>query len=149
MQNIASKGGLITLFVLVQFVLGGGPNITTFLNPVEVFPTRVRGSGHGISAAAGKAGAVVTAFSFGNITQAFGLRGALGFFSAVMGLVALATLWIPEVKNMTLEEIEAGVMYGGDIWDVEPRNASSEPSVLASDLDSKTVEPKITAISSP
>lgn len=33
-----------------------GANATTFIIPGEVFPTKVRASAHGISAASGKAG---------------------------------------------------------------------------------------------
>jgi len=39
-----------------------GPNSTTFLMPVEVFPTRVRATAHGISAACGKIGATVGSY---------------------------------------------------------------------------------------
>ena len=75
--NIASPGGLITLFTLSQFFLCAGPNETTFLLPVEVFPTRVRGTAHGIAAASGKAGAVFTAFAFGTITDRIGSMSTL------------------------------------------------------------------------
>ena len=92
-----------------------GPNATTFLIPVEVFPTRVRGTAHGISAAAGKCGAVLTAFAFGSVTDAIGLRGVLGLFSGIMALVAIVTLLIPETKGKTLEEIENGTLYGQNV----------------------------------
>ena len=36
-----------------------GPNTTTFIVPGEVFPTRYRSTGHGISAASGKVGAII------------------------------------------------------------------------------------------
>lgn len=92
-----------------------GPNATTFLIPVEVFPTRVRGTAHGISAGAGKCGAVLTAFAFGSITDAIGLRGVFGLFSGIMALVAVVTLLIPETKGKTLEEIENGTLYGQEV----------------------------------
>ena len=88
-----------------------GPNATTFLLPVEVFPTRVRGTAHGIAAASGKAGAVVTVFAFGSLTDSIGLRGVLGLLSGIMALTALVTLLIPETKGRSLEEIERGVIY--------------------------------------
>ncbi|RUS18159.1 major facilitator superfamily domain-containing protein [Endogone sp. FLAS-F59071] len=44
----------IALFTLAQFFFNFGPNSTTFVIPGEVFPTKVRASAHGISAAAGK-----------------------------------------------------------------------------------------------
>src|SRR4051794_13257426 len=69
-----SIGGLITQFTLSQFFLNAGPSASTFLIPVEVFPTRVRATIHGIVAASGKSGAVLTSFAFGITTNAIGLR---------------------------------------------------------------------------
>ncbi|KIM97271.1 hypothetical protein OIDMADRAFT_44114 [Oidiodendron maius Zn] len=109
-NDVAHSGGLIALFALSQFTLNLGPTITTFLLPVELFPTRVRGTAHGISAASGKCGAVLTAFAFGSINDTLGLRGALGLFAGVMTLVAATGLLIPETKGMNLEQIEAGVL---------------------------------------
>lgn len=107
-----STGGLIALFTLSQFTLNAGPNATTFLLPVEVFPTKVRATAHGIAAASGKAGAVLTALAFGTVTERLGLRGVLGLFSGIMALCAAVTLLIPETKGRSIEEIENGVLYG-------------------------------------
>ncbi|KAJ5500022.1 hypothetical protein N7453_009073 [Penicillium expansum] len=96
---------------LIAVLLTVGPNCTTFLIPTEVFPTRVRGTAHGISAAAGKCGAILTAFAFGTVEDAIGLEGVLGLFSGIMLLTALVTLLIPETKNYTLEGIENGELY--------------------------------------
>lgn len=128
-NDVAHSGGLIALFALSQFTLNLGPTITTFLLPVELFPTRVRGTAHGISAASGKCGAVLTAFAFGSINNTLGLRGALGLFAGVMTLVAATGLLIPETKGMTLEQIEAGVLYG----DVIEEPISSDRSMTGSD----------------
>ncbi|KAJ6043939.1 uncharacterized protein N7446_002135 [Penicillium canescens] len=104
--------GLMVIFALSQFLLTVGPNCTTFLIPAEVFPTRVRGTAHGISAAAGKCGAILTAFAFGTVEDAISLEGVLGLFSGVMLLTALVTLMIPESKNHTLDGIERDELYG-------------------------------------
>ena len=104
-------GGLMTLFTIAQLVLNAGPNCTTFLIPTEVFPTRVRGSAHGIAAASGKAGAILTAFAFGTIVEKIGLPGVLGLFSGIMGLAALITLMIPETRGLTIQDIEDDKMY--------------------------------------
>jgi PHS family inorganic phosphate transporter-like MFS transporter len=143
-SKTASSGGLMVLFTLSQFVLGGGPNITTFLMPVELFPTRVRGSAHGISAASGKCGAVLTAYAFGTVVDSIGLRGVLGLFSGIMALVALVTLLIPETKGKTLEEIESGVLYG-DV--VERQPSSAESSVMVTDENAKVVEARVQSVS--
>jgi PHS family inorganic phosphate transporter-like MFS transporter len=107
----ASTGALITLFTLSQLFLNAGPNATTFLIPAEVFPTRVRATAHGISAASGKVGAVLTSFAFGLANDAIGLQGILGLFAGILVLAALITLAIPETKGRTLDEIEEGDIY--------------------------------------
>jgi MFS transporter, PHS family, inorganic phosphate transporter len=56
----ASIGLFITIFTLVQFFFSFGPNITTFIIPGEVFPKKYRSTAYGISAAAGKLGAIVS-----------------------------------------------------------------------------------------
>lgn len=123
-----SPGGLIAIFTISQFVLNAGPNATTFLLPVEVFPTRVRGTAHGIAAASGKAGAVLTAFVFGTVTDRIGLPGVLGLFSGVMALCAAVTLVIPETKGKTIDEIEAGVLYGPAVAIAISDSGSSQSS---------------------
>jgi len=54
-----STGGLFALYCLCNFFTNFGPNATTFIVPGEVFPTRYRSTGHGISAAVGKIGSVI------------------------------------------------------------------------------------------
>jgi len=55
-----SNALFVAIFTLSQFFQNFGPNTTTFIVPGEVFPTRYRSTGHGISAASGKLGAVLT-----------------------------------------------------------------------------------------
>ncbi|KIV79366.1 hypothetical protein PV11_06929 [Exophiala sideris] len=132
--NHTSTGGLVTLFTLSQLVLNMGPNSTTFLLPVEVFPTRVRGTAHGIAAASGKLGAIVTSFAFGSLSDAIGLRGVLGFLAGIMALCAATTLLIPETKGKTLDEIERGVLYGksdSSTESVQTSSAESSPELFA------------------
>jgi len=52
------------LFCLANFFQNFGPNVTTFVIPGEVFPTRYRATGHGFSAACGKLGAIVAQIIF-------------------------------------------------------------------------------------
>ncbi|KAF3032530.1 hypothetical protein E8E12_002437 [Didymella heteroderae] len=51
-----SRSGLIILYVLSHIAFNLGPNVTTFIIPAEIFPTRYRCTCHGIAAAAGKLG---------------------------------------------------------------------------------------------
>jgi PHS family inorganic phosphate transporter-like MFS transporter len=56
--HVLSYKALLALYILAQFFFNFGPNTTTFIIPGECFPTRYRSTGHGISAAAGKIGAI-------------------------------------------------------------------------------------------
>ena len=101
----------MVIYAISQMVMSGGPNLTTFLYPIEVFPTRVRGTAHGISAASGKCGALLTAFAFGYLNSSVGLKGAIGLCSGVMIIACLTNTLVPEVKGLTLDDIEQGIHY--------------------------------------
>jgi PHS family inorganic phosphate transporter-like MFS transporter len=82
-----------------------GPNVTTFVLPGELFPTRIRATGHGISAGIGKLGAFIGVFLFPVLQASLGLRGTLLLTAGVSVLGALLTLVLPEPAGRTLEEI--------------------------------------------
>lgn len=113
--NHTNVGGLMAIFTISQLVLNCTLNVTTFLIPVELFPTRVRATAHGIAAASGKAGAVLTAFAFGSVVDGIGLAGTLGLFSGIMGLIAIITLLIPETRGKSLADIENEVLYRNSV----------------------------------
>ncbi|KAF1990721.1 phosphate permease [Aulographum hederae CBS 113979] len=108
-----SKQSLIVLYVFCQFFFNFGPNATTFIYPGELFPTRVRGTGAGISAAAGKVGAVLAQVVFAPMAK----RGAtpenhdpwlnrlMQIFALFMLCGLLTSLLLPETKRKTLEEL--------------------------------------------
>jgi MFS transporter, PHS family, inorganic phosphate transporter len=85
-----------------QFFFNFGPNATTFIIPAEVFPSRVRGLGHGVSAAVGKMGAILSALLFNYLSgpQSIGLPNVLWIFFACSILGAISTfILIPETKG--------------------------------------------------
>jgi MFS family permease len=84
-----------------------GPNMTTFVLPGELFPTRLRATGHGISAGIGKLGAFIGVFLFPVLQGTLGLRGTLLLTAGIAVLGALLTLVLPEPAGRTLEEISA------------------------------------------
>jgi MFS transporter, PHS family, inorganic phosphate transporter len=55
---------LMFVYCFANFFQNFGPNVTTFVIPGEVFPTRYRATGHGFSAACGKLGAIVAQVIF-------------------------------------------------------------------------------------
>jgi PHS family inorganic phosphate transporter-like MFS transporter len=64
-----SNTGLVVLVCMANFFCGFGPNSTTFVIPGEVFPTRYRSTGHGLSAAAGKTGVIISQVLIGPLAN--------------------------------------------------------------------------------
>lgn len=96
------------LYGLTFFFANFGPNSTTFVLPAELFPTRVRSTCHAISAASGKAGAMIGAFGI----QTYTLNGATGEIRKAMLILAATnimgfffTFLVSETKGRSLEEI--------------------------------------------
>ena len=120
------------LYILAQIFFEIGPNFTTYIIPAELFPTRYRCTGHGVSAASGKVAAVlvqvfVSFTAIGpykvsdNGVQWFGY--VIIIFAGFMILGAVATKWwIPEIRNpdgsnRPLEELD----YVGKVFKRKPR----------------------------
>ncbi len=78
-------------FIVFNTMVNLGPNATTYLLPAEVFPTRLRATGHGVAAAAGKVGAVVGTFFLPLATNAFGLSPTVGVIAVAAALGAIVT----------------------------------------------------------
>ncbi|RLV92521.1 Inorganic phosphate transporter PHO84 [Spathaspora sp. JA1] len=105
--------GLLAFFVLAQFFQNFGPNVTTFITPGEIFPTRYRSTAHGLSAATGKVGAIIAQTCIGTLVNhgcaktepnCF-LPHVLEIFALFMLIGIFTSLLVPETKRMTLEEI--------------------------------------------
>jgi hypothetical protein len=93
-----------------------GPNATTWLIPSELFPTEVRAFAHGISAAAGKLGALAAGLAFAHLTtaQTFWVSGLCGIVGAVV-----TWLFLPDVSQLDIAELDK-------LWTcVKSGNASS------------------------
>ncbi len=97
----------LIIYGVSYFFIEFGPNTTTFLVPSEVFPTNLRGTAHGISAAGGKIGAFLGAFLLPGILKAVGLSNTMGLLAGVSALGILLTLvTLPEMKHRSLEDNE-------------------------------------------
>ena len=84
---------------LSYFFTEFGPNVTTFVLPGELFPTRLRATGHGISAGIGKLGAFIGVFLLPVLQSSLGLRGSLLLTAGIALLGALLTLVLPEPRR--------------------------------------------------
>ncbi|CAG8779023.1 24976_t:CDS:2, partial [Gigaspora rosea] len=79
----------------------------------SIFPTRYRSTGHGISAASGKLGAIISQVGFFKLKDIGGEPGKLAFIDKMFGIFAafmfaglvVTYFCIPETKGLTLEEL--------------------------------------------
>jgi len=97
--------GFVVMYSLTFFFANFGPNATTFVVPAEIFPARLRSTCRVISAAAGKAGAMVGAFGFLYAQNAIGVRNMLLLLVVTNFLGMIFTFLVPESKGKSLEEI--------------------------------------------
>ncbi|KAK4382546.1 Inorganic phosphate transporter 1-4 [Sesamum angolense] len=110
--------GFVIIYSLTFFFANFGPNATTFVVPAEIFPARLRSTCHGISAASGKAGAIVGAFGFLYAAQSkdpskrdagypagIGVKNSLIVLGCVNALGMVFTFLVPESKGKSLEEM--------------------------------------------
>ena len=95
---------ILMLYVLTFFFINFGPNTTTFVIPAEVYPVSHRAMGHGISAAAGKAGAALSTLILYPILESH-VKELLIVYGIVSILGALLTIPLRETKNKDLESI--------------------------------------------
>ena len=65
----AATKGFVVLYCFANYFQNFGPNVTTFVIPGEIFPTRYRSTAHGISAASGKLGAIVAQVGFSQLVN--------------------------------------------------------------------------------
>jgi PHS family inorganic phosphate transporter-like MFS transporter len=107
--KLASKGAFIFIFTLMQFFQNFGPNATTFVFPGELFPTRYRSTAFGISAAAGKLGAIISSAGLFQLKDIGGKSNQvptlLIIFSVFMVVGLIFTFLLPETKGKTLEQL--------------------------------------------
>jgi nitrate/nitrite transporter NarK len=64
-----NQTGFVVMYAFTFFFANFGPNATTFIVPAEIYPARLRATCHGISAAAGKVGAIIGSFGFLYLAQ--------------------------------------------------------------------------------
>ncbi|CAF0875134.1 unnamed protein product [Brachionus calyciflorus] len=105
----ASVALFIVIFTIMQFFFTFGPNTTTFIIPGEVFPTKYRSTAHGISAACGKLGAIISQVGFFQMRDIGGRNQSIPLiliiFSFIMFIGFMFTFLLPETKGKSLEEL--------------------------------------------
>lgn len=94
------------LYGLSFFFSNAGPNTTTFVLPSELFPAEIRATCHGLSAAAGKLGAVIGGAALRPVMDGFGLSAVMYFcgIAAILGLI-MTYFFIPEPLGRSLDDL--------------------------------------------
>ncbi|KAI4324983.1 hypothetical protein MLD38_030421 [Melastoma candidum] len=113
------------LYSLTFFFANFGPNSMTFVLPAELFPTRVRSTCHALSAAAGKAGAIIGAFGVQSYTldgEPKQIQGAM-MLMAFTNMIGFCCTFLLEVtKGKSLEEIsgeDSGLADPGQVINIK------------------------------
>ena len=121
-------GLFITLYGLSFFFTNAGPNTTTYVLAAESFPTEIRATFHGISAAAGKLGAAVGALVMANVLEMWGLQEVFLLCGVVAALGAAVTVaFVDETVGRSLEQINAPPV------EIELQQFSSVPTYSVAD----------------
>jgi hypothetical protein len=104
-QNLS---GFQALYFLSSFFNQFGPNSVTFLVAAEVYPTPVRATAHGFSAAVGKLGALMTALlgTYEPVTTRFYIVPWFG-----LGGMILTAIFLPDTTGLDLKEQERRWQY--------------------------------------
>lgn len=110
--------GFVVLYALTFFFANFGPNSTTFIVPAEIFPARLRSTCHGISAASGKAGAIIGTFGFlyssqgktaasrdKGYSKGIGMKNSLLILAGSNFFGFVLSFLVPEAKGKSLEEM--------------------------------------------
>ena len=94
-------------FMLFNLMTNLGPNSMTYLIAGEVFPTALRGVGAGFAASVAKVGAVLTAFLFPILLDAWG-TAVIVLLLAGTSLVGATITWLfrVETTGLSLEQVD-------------------------------------------
>jgi Sugar (and other) transporter len=100
--------GFQALYYLSSYFNQFGPNCITFLVAAEVFPTPIRATAHGISAASGKIGALIIAVvgAYTTAQQQFLIVPWFGLFGALVTYI-----FLPDTTGLDLREQERRWQY--------------------------------------
>lgn len=108
--------GAIILFIACQ-AIGTGP--ACWLIPSEIFPTNSRGLGMGVSVAFNWGTNVIVAFLFPIVLSGWGGAASFAVFLAIAIIAWLYFyFFLPETKNISLEQIEKNLFAGNKTRDL-------------------------------
>ncbi|KAJ8519624.1 hypothetical protein ONZ45_g3457 [Pleurotus djamor] len=91
-----NKASFIACFTFLQFFFNFGANMTIYIIPAELYPSRYRALGHGLSAASGRCGAIISSLLFNQLAHTVGTP-----------IVLWVVTWflLPEVKGRNADVV--------------------------------------------
>lgn len=111
-------------FIIFNFFMNFGPNSTTYVLPVELYPTKLRATAHGFAASFAKAGAAVGAFAFPVIQDNLGIAATLYIVAGAAFTAAIVTaIFRIEPKGRSLDE--SGAAHPGKRHDSTQASAAA------------------------
>lgn len=101
---------IVMLFVMFNFALNVGPDVTTYLLPATSYPVDIRGSGHGFIAGFAKSGSFLGVLFLPRMQDLWGYETVIIILSLLLFAAYLFTINFGRtiVKNSRLED---GVIY--------------------------------------
>ncbi|MGH8378927.1 MAG: MFS transporter, partial [Gammaproteobacteria bacterium] len=87
---------LIAGLLLWQVAISYGPSNTCWVFPVELYPTDLRASAHGLATAVSRAGALIAVFLLPLVQHAIGVAWLMLVFAAIGIAGALLSAWLGE-----------------------------------------------------
>ena len=122
---------LVAFFAVFYIFENLGPNTTTWIYPVELFPTRLRGTGHGLAATVGKIGAVVATFFLPLIYISVGQAAMLTVVGVACLLGGVLTLLMGiETKRLSLDDVSEIFKSFYDTFDKISANLEAAAELL-------------------
>lgn len=113
-----SIAAFVVLYGLLQSFGHMGPGAVSGLMSVELFPTAIRASSYGISAAFGKAGAAIGTEVFTPIRAAAGPSSTF-YVAGGIGVIGIVIYWfLPEGRDLDLEQEDESfrIYLTGEGW---------------------------------
>mmetsp|Transcript_50631 Transcript_50631/g.147247 ORF Transcript_50631/g.147247 Transcript_50631/m.147247 type:complete len:480 (+) Transcript_50631:224-1663(+) len=111
-----SSSFALLLFALTRGVEAIGPGMAVFIVPAQVFPTRARGTAYGLSASAGRVGAIAGALIVPYVLEASGMSSVMAIMAVVCGMnFVWSWLFVPLYGPAELDAIFRVDSAGGAV----------------------------------
>lgn len=103
-QGSAHLSGVALGLVIYQIATFAGPGVTSWILPVELFPTDLRATAQGVSTAIAHGGGLLVALILPVAVAHFGVAAAMLLLAGIALIGAVATAWLGiETKGISLD----------------------------------------------